>query len=465
VTFNSVLFLFFLPCVLVLYALVCTRESLRDWLLLCASYYFYMCWSWPYAGLLLLSTTIDYWVGIGLQTVESPRARKALMVASVTVNLAILGTFKYFNFFADLTAMAGHRLGLAVPTVHHQLILPIAISFYTFHELSYIIDVYHRRIDCERRFVKYALFVVFFPQLVAGPILRASHFIPQLHRRPALSQARATRGFALIFRGLTKKIVLADMLAGFGVDAVFARPAAYSSLDLVMAIYGYSFQIYNDFSGYSDIAIGTACILGFDLNENFNRPYLAQGIREFWTRWHISLSTWLRDYLYIPLGGNRQGIWRQRANLMITMLLGGLWHGAAINFVLWGGWHGLLLCLARQRHRPEARSWLVIWRRRLLCFHLVAFSWLLFRIRTAPDLATYLGGLTRMTGGTALPALFYGILAAAFVSHFLSQAWIERLGRSWLEVPRPLQAVAYAMLLVAFSGLTVGAPSFIYFEF
>ena len=464
-TFNSVQFLIFLPLVLIAYGALFARESWRDALLLVASYYFYMCWSWPYAGLLLFSTTVDYFVGRRLAAMEDSRARRGLMIASVVLNLGILGTFKYFNFFMDTAASVGHAFLLPIPTIHHKLILPIAISFYTFHELSYIIDIYRRQIDCERRFVKYALFVAFFPQLVAGPILRASHFLPQLHRTPPLSEERLNSGFALIFRGLIKKVVIADLLAAFGVDAVFAHPTNYSSVDLLMAVYGYSFQIYNDFSGYSDIAIGAAKILGFDINRNFNRPYLAENIRDFWSRWHISLSTWLRDYLYIPLGGNRSGPWRQRLNLMITMLLGGLWHGASLNFVLWGGWHGLLLILARGAKAADVVSAAVRLRRRIVCFHLVAFSWLLFRIRGWEDLSLFVQGLLRFSGGTVLHPAFYAVLGAAFLTHFVSGRWAERWGRSWLAVPTPIQAGAYSVLLIAFCGLTMSAPSFIYFDF
>ncbi len=301
---------------------------------------------------------------------------------------------------------------------------------------------------------------------MAGPIVRASQFLPQLHRLPNVSVDRIQEGLLLVFRGLFKKIVLADLLATLAVDKVFSNPAAFSSWDLLFALYGYAFQIYNDFSGYSDIAIGLARILGFDLPVNFNRPYLAQNAREFWTRWHISLSTWLRDYLYIPLGGNRASSWGVKRNLMVTMLLGGLWHGAALHFVVWGAYHGLLLILARARERAvtvESTGRVIL--NRIQCFHLILIGWLLFRVQDMSHFLSYVQGLGHFNGGTQLGSLFYAVLMMAVVLHVLPIRWVQVAGDWFVAKPAPVQAAVYATLVMLFCGLTFEAPSFIYFQF
>ncbi len=464
--FNSAEFMVFLTVVLVLYAVVFRRELARNLLLLSASYFFYMSWNWKYAGLIALSTVVDYVVALALAGENRQGRRKRLLIVSLVLNLGLLGLFKYYNFFVDLAQGPLTVFGHDVTFLQHHLLLPVGISFYTFQTLSYTIDVYRREIPCERNFVNFALFVSFFPQLVAGPIVRAAHFLPQLHRTPQVSEARFASGMWLMFQGLFKKIVIADLLAGLGVDAVFADPSRFSSLDLLLALYGYAFQIYNDFSGYSDIAIGVARMLGFELPINFNRPYLAENVREFWSRWHITLSTWLRDYLYIPLGGNRCGPWRVKFNLMVTMLLGGLWHGAAIHFVLWGCYHGLLLCAAHgtPRSAPSA-SPLTRLRRQFVCFHLVVFGWLLFRIGTWDALASYLAGLAQLSGGTALSPLYVGVLALAFLTHVVPRSLFDTLARWWCQQPAFLQGAGYAGLVLAFVGLSLGTPSFIYFQF
>jgi D-alanyl-lipoteichoic acid acyltransferase DltB (MBOAT superfamily) len=269
-----------------------------------------------------------------------------------------------------------------------------------------------------------------------------------------------------MFRGLFKKVVIADLLAGLGVDAVFGDPGSFSSLTLLLALYGYAFQIYNDFSGYSDIAIGAAAVLGFDMPENFNRPYLAQNVREFWARWHISLSTWLRDYLYISLGGNRGTKGRVAFNLMATMVLGGLWHGAAPNFVLWGAWHGVLLVFARRLPKTYAdASRMSVFRRRFWTFQLVTVSWLLFRIHNVDQLAEYIRGLLRFSFSLQLSGLYVGILMLAVAAHFTPKALVDRLFGRFAEIPVPLQATVYAGLILFLASLSFGAPAFIYFQF
>ncbi len=464
--FNSPEFAVFLPVVLIVYGLVFHRERMRDLFLLVASYVFYMSWNWMYAGLILLSTVWDYWIGRVLAGEQRDRVRKAVLVLSLLANLGLLGVFKYFNFFVDMAADVGSLLGINLSFIHHELLLPVGISFYTFQTMSYTIDVYRRKIEYEPDFLKFAVFVSFFPQLVAGPIVRAAQFLPQLHRTPLISNERFQSGLLLVFRGLTKKIVIADLLAGLGVDAVFAAPGEYSSVTLLFALYGYSFQIYNDFSGYSDIAIGAGRMMGFDLPVNFNRPYLATNVREFWTRWHITLSTWLRDYLYIPLGGGRGSMRTTSRNVMISMLLGGLWHGAALNFVLWGAWHGLLLMLARGQSRTGVEGgWLRVFGARFLCFHLITFSWLLFRVDSLDTLLKYLGGLAALSGGTALHPAFFAVLLLAFAAHFSPKGWLDAQLERLTRLPVSLQAAGYAGLILAFAGLSLETQPFIYFQF
>lgn len=464
--FNSPEFFFFLPVTLILYTLVFRQERLRDILLLCASYFFYMSWNWKYAGLLALSTVVDYGVGRVLGSDQNPARRKLLLIVSLVMNLGLLGLFKYFNFFMDVTADSAAFLGLNLNTVHHKLLLPVGISFYTFQTLSYTIDVYRKVIPVEKSLTKFALFVSFFPQLVAGPIVRAADFLPQLHRTPQITDHNVRQGMLLIFRGLFKKVVFADLLAALAVDRVFANPGAFSSLDLLMAVYGYAFQIYNDFSGYTDIAIGASRLFGYELTLNFNRPYLARNVSEFWRRWHISLSTWLRDYLYIPLGGNRGSPARVRFNLMMTMFLGGLWHGAALNFVFWGVWHGLLLIVYREfeKHKP-AGFFANAAVQRLFCFHLIVFSWLLFRIDGWDKLVVYVKGLLSFTGGTVIQPVYFAILALAAASHFITKEWLDQALLRLTHLPVPVQALVYAALILIFTGVTLDTPAFIYFQF
>jgi D-alanyl-lipoteichoic acid acyltransferase DltB (MBOAT superfamily) len=281
-----------------------------------------------------------------------------------------------------------------------------------------------------------------------------------------MSNERVGDGLLLVFRGLFKKIVIADLLGLLAVDKVFANPAAFSSWDLLIALYAYTFQIYNDFSGYSDIAIGLARILGFDLPQNFNRPYLSQSMREFWTRWHMSLSTWLRDYLYISLGGNRAAPWRVRVNLMITMLLGGLWHGAALHFIIWGAYHGFLLMLGRRDGGGVVPgSWWTTVRRQVVCFHLIVLGWLLFRVQDLPNLVQYVEGLAKNGMGTQFHGLFYMILGLAIVLHIAPMKNWKEIEVRFLRLPVPVQAGAYALLLVLYCGFTLESPTFIYFQF
>jgi len=464
--FNSVEYFIFLPFVLTLYWAVFRHERLRDLLLLGASYYFYMSWNWRYAALLAFPTVVDYFVGRVLCQSTRPVFRKVLLTISITMNLGLLGVFKYFNFFMETVKQGSNFFGFNLHVFYHHLLLPVGISFYTFQTLSYTIDVYRRIIPAERNFIKFATFVSFFPQLIAGPIVRAAVFLPQLHKTPVIIEQHIKEGLLLIFRGLFKKIIFADLLASLAVVQVFAHPENFSSFDLLMAVYGYSFQIYNDFSGYTDIAIGSARLFGFVLPINFNRPYLAQNVQEFWHRWHISLSTWLRDYLYIPLGGSRTKPWRVRFNLMMTMFLGGLWHGAALNFVFWGIWHGLLLTGYHQFKNIKIHPILenVIFQR-FICFHLIVFSWLLFRISSWSKLVIYLKGLFNFSGGTAIHPIYFMILIMTAASHFANKEWLDNHLYKITQWPLAIQAGLYAALILTFIGFTLDTPAFIYFQF
>ena len=464
--FNSVEFSAFFVCVLVLYTVVFYRERWRDVLLLAASYFFYMSWNWKYAGLLAFSTIVDYSVGLVLARERRPRARTYILIISLTSNLGLLALFKYYNFFIELSGPAIAMFGWDLSLLRHELLLPVGISFYTFQTMSYTIDVYRGERVLERNFLKFAVFVAFFPQLIAGPIVRAKQFLPQLHHLPNVTTQRFHDGLFLVFKGLSKKVLIADLLATLAVDNVFTHPLTFSSWDLLIGLYAYTFQIYYDFSGYSDIAIGLAKMLGYDLPQNFNRPYLSQNVREFWTRWHISLSTWLRDYLYISLGGSRAAPWRVKMNLMITMFLGGLWHGAALHFICWGVYHGLLLILAGQGPKTEAvRTAAQKVLLQIGCFHLIAFGWLLFRVQDLDNFLDFIRGWSHLTGGTRLSGVFYIILSLGILFHVFPAQRLERFAQWWIMRPVPIQAATYGTLLLIYAGMTLEAPSFIYFQF
>ena len=346
--FTSFVFVKFFIAVLVLLAL-CRNRGQRQFTILCASIVFYGYWKVQYLLLLATPSVIDYICASRISAATDQRHRKAWLFFSIASNLGLLAYFKYTNFFVQ---SAARLIGHDWPMIN--ILLPVGISFYTFKTMSYTIDVYRGHIEPCRSWWKYAMFVTYFPELVAGPIVRASVFLPQMTRSLRPSWKRAFVGLQLIALGFSKKLLVADRLAGF-VDSVFRYPHLYSTGTVWSAVVAYSLQIYCDFSGYSDIAIGTSRIIGFDLPENFNMPYLATSITEFWRRWHITLSQWLRDYLYIPLGGNRKGRARTYVNLTITMLLGGLWHGANWTFIVWGGLHGVGLALHKMWSSRETR--------------------------------------------------------------------------------------------------------------
>jgi D-alanyl-lipoteichoic acid acyltransferase DltB (MBOAT superfamily) len=343
--FNSGVFLQFFAAFLLLYWLVRRHLAARNLLLVVASYVFYGWWNVYFLSLLFFSSTFDYFVGRGLQRLTVPRSRRLLLAGSVAVNLGLLGFFKYYNFFVDSMKVLFARLDLPFHPGTLHVLLPVGLSFYTFQSMSYAIDVYRGQLKPTRNYINFLAYVSFFPQLVAGPIQRASHLMPQFERTVVITRPMLQEGVWLMLWGMFKKVVVADNFAPLA-DLAFAQQQ-YSAAGVLMGVAAFAVQIYCDFSGYSDIARGCARILGFDMMWNFDLPYAAANLRDFWRRWHISLSTWLRDYLYISLGGNRKGPLRTHANLIVTMLLGGLWHGAAWNFVLWGLWHGVGLSVHR----------------------------------------------------------------------------------------------------------------------
>jgi len=462
--FHSSTFLVFFLIVFAVYWALPHHRARMIWLLL-ASAVFYGSWN-PWLILLIcFSAAVDYAVALRLQRVQAPLARRLLLVLSVGTNLGLLIFFKYVNFFLDqvalLTGVAPGRLGL-------NIVLPLGISFYTFETISYIVDVYRGRIQPVRSPLDYALYILFFPHLLAGPIVRPHEFLPQLQRRKRFSWLRAQVGVRLFLVGAFKKAVLADHLAAV-VDPVFGTPLDYGSAAAWLAILGYAAQVYCDFSGYSDMALGLAHLLGFHLPVNFNLPYFAGNVAELWRRWHISLSTWLRDYLFIPLGGSKGGTWATCRNLVITMTLGGLWHGAAWPFVVWGLFHGVLLAAHRVIPWP---GWLARpWARPLAVaatFTCFCIGLAIFRCQTLGEGAGYLARMFWPIAGAALEpasvlvvllasgAVFAGHLAGTFLD-------LKRLERRAPELA--LGAALAGVLLLALIALPESGAGFIYFQF
>lgn len=382
------------------------NSTIRRTVLLISSYLFYMWFSVPLIGLLMFSSVLDFFIGRQLYVCQDRSRRKLLLVISLVGNLGMLFVFKYFNFFTGSMSSLSQMLFNTDPLPHYDIILPMGISFYTFQTLSYTIDIYRRKFKPTHNFMTFALYVAFFPQLVAGPIVRASHLIPQLERGPRFLKNQLRSGLGLFVLGLVKKTVIADNLAIYA-NQVFADPTNFSGIEILLGVYAFTFQIYCDFSGYTDMARGVAFLLGYDVGLNFNFPYFALNIRDFWRRWHISLSTWLRDYLYIPLGGNRGTRFNHLRNIMITMLLGGLWHGANWTFVVWGGIHGLWIVMEHLRGTkitdkasPGLMKRMV---RMCLTFHGVCLTWIFFRAETVSDAVVMLKNIWILRGGLTIP--------------------------------------------------------------
>lgn len=459
--FAQLEFIVFLAIVVLANARI-SNPTPRKILLLVASYYFYAYWDYRFAGLLVFSTLLDYTIGNLLNRFDQPTIRRTLLVTSLIGNLGLLGFFKYYNFFIESAQAIFGQWGISGATLN--IILPIGISFYTFQTLSYSIDVYRRTLRPSTSLLDFALYVAFFPQLVAGPIVRASEFLPQLSRmlRPQPSQIYS--GLAQLLRGFVKKVLIADHL-GTLADPVFAAPDLYAWPTVVLAVLAYTGQIYGDFSGYSDIAIGSARLLGFELPENFRHPYLARSPGDFWRRWHITLSTWLRDYLYIPLGGNRVSTFFTYRNLLITMTLGGLWHGASWNFVIWGLWHGVMLCLTRTWTTNPLASL----SRRILetgfTFGVVVIGWTLFRTSSIDQFLTLWSQLLAPHPGLLwLPPLPLIALGLLILEHAI---WLTRY-RPLLDLPSDRWTTPW-LVGFALAALAIYAPTgfrpFVYFQF
>lgn len=454
-------------------------QRLRWILLLLGSYYFYMSWQPFYALLLASSTLWDYTLGRLIDASSLRSRRRAWLVLSVAGNLGLLIVFKYWALLRDAAARVAEAAGSHwnVPELH--VLLPVGISFYTFQSLSYTIDIYRGKMHAERHLGIFATFISFFPQLVAGPIERASHLLPQFHRETAFDAERVWSGLQLALWGLFKKVVIADRLSLY-VDAVYSNVGNHSSASYLLATYAFAFQIYCDFSGYSDIAIGCARVLGYDFTENFNRPYFATSLRDFWRRWHISLSTWLRDYLFVSLGGSRHGRGRTYVSLMLTMLLGGLWHGASYTFLAWGLLHGAILVAARVMEGPAARvhgflrlpGWLSSNLERLVVFHLVCVGWVFFRANTLADAWEILSSICRDPLGTPFldsTALGYGFLGIAVLLLVEVYQHVHPETRVRDLIQRQILAVRWAVCLAGIFAIILGGvdsgTQFIYFQF
>lgn len=472
--FQSFSFLVFFLVVLILArGGLQRRPSLKKDVLLIASYYFYMSWDWRFAGLILTITLINFALGPRIYAAQSKHAKAIWLTLSLVTSLGILAYFKYANFFIDslnellIAVGVGEHIGLI------SVLLPVGISFYTFQSISYVLDIHQGRtkpIDSLRDF---ALFVAFFPQLVAGPIVRATYFLPQLREDyQERNENPVETGMALILRGFIKKIAIADVLGFHIVDPAFANPGEFSPLFLLIALYAYSYQVYMDFSGYTDIARGVARTLGYDLPINFNRPYLATSIGNFWQRWHISMSSFFRDYLFYGLGGSKKG--NVYFNLLITFVAIGIWHGAGWNFVLYGLCHGTLVAIERWRFNRrkalglppiEYRGFRLIWQV-FIIFNIVALLRVLFRGGTLDAVWSYLAAMTNFAN-TAIPLGPVGlsVLAAAIVLHYTPAQWSDRWERLFCLLPAPVQAVMIVVTVYGLIALSSGTAPFMYFQF
>lgn len=472
-SFQSLHFLLFLCVVFALNRYLLNRLDARKNLLLVASYYFYMCWDWRYAGLLLLMSEVNFVAGRRIHDSPGERGRKLWLAFALAVSLGVLACFKYANFFIDSAARLVATFGFEADLPVLQLLLPVGISFFTFQSLSYTLDIFRGRERPTASFRDFALFVAFFPTVLSGPITRARQFLPQLETPLPDSRERLEEGLVLILRGFVKKMAFADVLAVHLVNPAFAAPADYSPLFLLVAVYAFSFQIYMDLSGYTDIARGVAKLLGFELPTNFDRPYQAVSVSNFWQRWHTSMSGFFRDYLYFGVGGSKHG--NVYVNLYITFIAIGWWHGAGWNFVLYGVIHGSCVCLERWRRGrraarglpPEPQGLAPRIVAMLLTFQIIALSRILFR---APDLdgaVAYLTAMLQPASTLAAPFTAVGVatLLVAALLHYLPPRLFEHAARGYLHAPVVVQGGALAGLVLILLAFSSGGASFIYFQF
>ena len=457
-------------------AAVLRARRIRLLFILCASYVFYAHWDVRFLPLIFGSSTIDYWLGKRIGHATSEIARKRWLWVTVVLNLGVLAIFKYLNFGIDTARSAIAALGYHPPEWSLAIALPVGISFFTFESMSYVIDVYRRELPPHDSYLEYLSFVAYFPHLVAGPIVRPRDLLPQLGGPPRWNTAEASEGVYLIGWGLLKKVAIGDYLALNLIDRVFDAPTQYSALECYTAVVAYAVQIYCDFSGYTDVAIGSALLLGVRFPLNFDAPYKADSIQQFWRRWHISLSTWLRDYLYIPLGGNRKGTGRTYFNLMLTMLLGGLWHGASWTFVVWGGLHGGALAINRYvasrggRRRAPGTGW----RRHaghagrvFFTFHFVCLTWVFFRAPTFDQARVVFSQLATLT--TFTPNLHWKVMAVltlGLLTHYAPERWYQACKRGFVTAPAPAQGlVLCCVALLLREMISAEAVPFVYFQF
>jgi alginate O-acetyltransferase complex protein AlgI len=472
--FNSIEFLIFLPVTFILYWFVFNRSlKIQNFLLLISSYVFYGWWDWRFLSLVIISTFVDYLAGIKINASEKKSIRKTWLWVSIIFNLGMLGFFKYFNFFIDSMVSSLGSLGFdAQSTWTLNIILPVGISFYTFQTMSYTIDVYRKQLEPTKDFFSFATYVAFFPQLVAGPIERASNLLPQILKPRTFKDSQGIDGIKLIIWGMFKKVVIADSLAPM-VDAIFSTHTEQTGGTLVLGAILFAFQIYGDFSGYSDIAIGTAKLFGIELMSNFKFPYFSRDIAEFWRRWHISLSTWFRDYLYIPLGGSKGGKWASLRNIFVIFIVSGFWHGANLTFLVWGGIHSLMyvpiFLLGTNRKYLREIAGQHKWFPKpmelgaiLLTFGLVTLSWIFFRAESLSHSFSYLNGI--FTNFSMVIGYKRGIIYCAVL---IFMEWLlkedERLRQSWLNswLGRIFFGILIIMIIDKFSGYS----QFIYFQF
>lgn len=480
--FNSINFAIFLPIVFILYWFATKRNlRLQNILLLVSSYFFYACWDWRFLFLLIFSTLLDYFTGIKIHEATNQKKKVFWLFLSICVNLGFLGVFKYYNFFAASFADGLSLLGFKANLGSLQVILPVGISFYTFHGLSYVIDLYKNRIKPERNFIDYSVFVSFFPLLVAGPIERATHLLPQILKKREFDYSKAVDGLRQILWGLFKKIVIADNCAEYA-NTIFNNSANYSGSTLVLGALFFTFQIYCDFSGYSDIALGTARLFGIDLFRNFAFPYFSRDIAEFWRRWHISLSSWFRDYLYIPLGGSKGGMWIKIRNTFIIFLVSGFWHGANWTFIVWGLLNALFIMpsiifnthrnnldiVAKGKYLPTIKEFLSIG----ITFGITVFAWIFFRATNVTHAFSYISEIFSSSlftiphfhgMGNAMPIVF--LTSIFFIVEWFGreqQYAIAYLGLNWYK---PIRWAMYYGIILAIYFFAGSEQQFIYFQF
>jgi D-alanyl-lipoteichoic acid acyltransferase DltB (MBOAT superfamily) len=475
--FPTITFAIFFMIVLPVSWLLMPRRRRWKLFMIAASYYFYGYWNWRFCFLIAASTIGNQLLARRIHEAESERAKRAWLTLAVIGNLGVLGYFKYYDFFVTEGTNFLHHFGVHVAPEIVSVTLPVGISFFTFQALSYVIDIYRGTFQ-PGRLLDFAVFLSFFPHVVSGPIVRPAEFLPQLKEAHDPRRIDASRAFFLIFLGLFKKVVIANLMATEIVDTVFASPKQHSGLTVLVAIYAYAVQIYADFSGYTDMAIGLALLLGFRFPQNFDSPYTAESIQDFWRRWHMTLSRWLRDYLYIPLGGNRKGRWFTYRNLMLTMLLGGLWHGAAWTFIVWGAIHGGFMCVEHYRHArretlgvpdpPDTVRRRIV--RRLITFHIVCFAWVFFRAESFANAGQVLNRLIDPTHWfDAAPLITVGVLLAIAVGlaeQYIPRAAMARAMARFSHLAPVAQGVALGLALLLTNTMGPrGVAPFIYFRF